>query len=81
MTTWDVTLICNIIEGGFACFNHAHPERAIPRQNWRSISKRAARVIINEHRKRFGNPVDRLVVQHIARRVMRLLKRQERRAA
>jgi|SRR5882672_6056478 len=81
MSTWDVNLICSIIEGAISCFSHAHPECAIPRQNWRSISKRAARIIINEHRKRFGSPVDRLVVQHVARRVMRLLERSQRRAA
>lgn len=81
MTMWDVKLICNIVDGAIACFSHAHPDSAIPRQNWRSISKRAARVIINEHRKRFGNPVDRLVVQHVAQRVLRLLKRQRRDAA
>jgi hypothetical protein len=81
MSTWDVNLICNIIEGAIACFSHAHPECAIPKQNWRSISKRAARTILNEHRKRFGSPVDRLVVQHVARHVMRLLERSQRRAA
>ena len=81
MSTWDVNLICNIIEGAIACFSHAHPERAIPKLNWRSISKRAARIIINEHRKRFGSPVDCLVVQHVARRVLRLLERSQRKAA
>jgi hypothetical protein len=81
MSTWDVNLICTIIEGAIACFSHAHPECAIPKQKWRSISKRAARIIINEHKKRFGSPVDRLVVQHVARRVMRLLERSQRRAA
>jgi hypothetical protein len=81
MMAWDAKLICKMIEGGISCFSRAHPTWAIPREHWHSIAKRSARMILDEHRRRFGNPVDRLVVQHVARQVMRILKKQQQKAA
>lgn len=81
MKTWDVKLISNIIQGGIAGFCHDHPDVAIPRQWWGSISKRISKRLLKEHEMRFGNPVDKLVVKHVAHRVARLIQREIEEAA
>ncbi len=81
MLTWGETLITNILRGGLSmCFN-AHPEIAIPERRWASITCRITPVILDEHRRRFGNPVDRLLAKYVAKEVMQLLEPSNRDAA
>jgi hypothetical protein len=71
MLPWGEVLLTNIIRGGLGvCFN-AHPELAIPERRWGSITCRIAPVILDEHRKRFGNPVDRLLARYVAEEVLK----------
>lgn len=73
MLPWGDVLLSNIIRGGLgACFN-AHPDLLIPERRWGSIACRIAPVILDEHRKRFGNPVDRLIAQYVAKDVLKLI--------
>ncbi len=78
MQFWGNELISNIIRGGLSMCFTAHPELLIPEQRWGSITCRIAPVILNEHRKRFGSPVDRLEIEHRTREVLKLLNQDHR---
>ncbi len=73
MLIWGEVLISNIIRGGLSMVFNAHPEITIPERRWGSITCRIVPVILEEHRKRFGTPVDRLVAQYVAQDVMKLI--------
>ena len=73
MLIWGETLVSNIIRGGLSMCYNAHPELAIPERRWGSITCRITPVLLEEHRRRFGNPVDRLLTQYVAKEVMQLL--------
>lgn len=68
MKRFDTDLFRTIIEGALATFNESHPDRTVPKDVWRSISKRASRILMREFRRRFGDPQDRLVSEAMERR-------------
>ena len=74
MLIWGNELISNIIRGGLGMCFSAHSDISIPEHRWGSITCRIAPVILNEHRKRFGNPVDRVVAEYVAKEVMKLVE-------
>jgi hypothetical protein len=80
MRAWDLELICRMIEGGIASYCFEHPDKAIPKDRWRSISKRSAAMVLMEFRKRFGNPVDQVLARHVAHEVLEVIEQSFREA-
>jgi hypothetical protein len=81
MLIWGNELISNIIRGGLSVCFTAHPDIYIPEERWGSIACRIAPVILNEHRKRFGNPTDQVVAEFVAKEVMKIVEQSFRDAA
>jgi hypothetical protein len=71
---WGNELLSNIIRGRLSMCFTAHPDISIPEHRWGSITCRIAPVILNEHRKRFGVPVDRVVPEYVAKEVLKIVE-------
>jgi len=74
MRAWDVELICRMIEAGIASYCFEHPDKATPKDRWRSISKRSAAMILTAFRKRFGNRVDQVLARRAAQEVLEVIE-------
>jgi hypothetical protein len=81
MLIWGNELLSNIIRGGLSMCFTAHPDISIPEHRWGLITSRITPVILSEHRKRFGAPVDRVVAEYVAKEVMKIVEQSFRDAA